>query len=518
MVPDRSFTISFTSDIHGYFSNLDYASGKELNSGLCNCAGLFVRNENALIIDGGDTLQGSPFTYCYHQTRSTGTYLPAQVMKAAGYHFLTLGNHDFDYGIPQIEEYQETCGARCLCANVKGIRGVEKTALVTLKNGIRVGLTGVTSHYVTHWEPQEKLAGITVTDAFEAASSAFDELKEAGADVTVCIYHGGFERDVATGQVILHTDENQGWRICQELGYDVLLTGHQPLKIESADLFGTHTCQVPDKGSGFLRVDVQVPTPEKGEKISAVSRFIPAGETRDETLWRLLAPYEERAAHWLDRPVGHLDVPLLPEDPLSMALHGTLIANFFNQVQLEATGADVSVTGLANVVTGFTRKSVSIRDVVSSYIFSNTLKVIEVDRRVLAAALERCAEYFMLDEKGKIGISSAFLLPIPQHYNYDYFSGIEAVFDLTRPVGERVISIRFQGEELDSSRKLTLCLNNYRASGAGGYPLYAECPLLSEKSKEIAELIMDYISSHREIVVDQTKWLTVLSERKEETL
>ena len=515
MVPDRSFTISFTSDLHGYFSNLDYASGRELNSGLCNCAGLFVRDENALIIDGGDTLQGSPFTYYYHQNRDSGPYLPAQVMKAAGYHFLTLGNHDFDYGISQIEEYLATCGARCLCANVEGIRGVEKTALVMLENGIRVGLTGVTSHYVTHWEPPEKLAGITVTDAFEAASAAYQALIEAGADVTVCIYHGGFERDVATGRVVFHTDENQGWRICEELGFDVLLTGHQHLKIERADLFGTHTCQLPDKGTGFLRVDVSVPAPGAGEKVSASSRFIPAGETREKTIWDLLAPAEEKAARWLDLPVGHLDVPLLPKDPLSMALHGTLIANFFNQVQLEATGADISVTGLANAVKGFDKKDVSIRDVVSSYIFSNTLKVIEVDRRVLVAALERCAEYFTLDEQANIGISSAFLLPIPQHYNYDYFSGIEVVFDITKPVGERVTSVRFRGEELDASRKLSLCLNNYRASGAGGYPLYAQCPLLSEQSTEIAELIMDYISSYREIVVDKTKWLTVLSERKE---
>ena len=60
MVHNRSFTISYTSDIHGFFSNLDYASGKEHASGLCNCAGLFVRGENTLIIDGGDTLQGSP--------------------------------------------------------------------------------------------------------------------------------------------------------------------------------------------------------------------------------------------------------------------------------------------------------------------------------------------------------------------------------------------------------------------------------------------------------------------------
>lgn len=510
MVHNRSFTISYTSDIHGFFSNLDYASGKEHASGLCNCAGLFMRGENTLIIDGGDTLQGSPFTCYYQKSRNMGDYLPAQVMNAAGYRFITLGNHDFDFGVEQIEEYLAQLDARCLCANIEGIRGVEKTAVVTMENGLRVGLTGVTSHFVTQWEPPENLRGVTVRNAFDAAAEAYDTLVAAGADVTVCIYHGGFENDISTGQEIFHTDENQGWKMCSELGYDVLLTGHQHLQIDSSDLFGTHICQPPDKARGFMKLEVTVPDPDSGESVKAVSRFVPAGEKREEAIWEVLASEEEQAALWLDRPVGHLDVPLPTEDHLSMALHGSLIANFFNQIQLEATGADLSATSLANSVPGFP-ENVSIRDVVSNYIFSNTLKVIEVDRRILTAALERCAEYFELDEHGKPCIGSAFLYPIPQHYNYDYFLGIRAVFDLRKPVGERVISILWEEQELDPSRKLTLCMNSYRASGAGGYPLYASCPVVSEQNTEIVEIIMDYVGSHERITIDKTKWLTVLS-------
>ena len=510
MEHNRSFAISYTSDIHGYFSNIDYASGKELASGLCNCAGLFARGENTLIIDGGDTLQGSPFTCYYQKNRRAGDYIPAQVMNAAGYQFITLGNHDFDFGVGQIEEYLAQLNARCLCANIEGIRGVEKTAVVTMENGLRVGLTGVTSHFVSCWEPPENLKGITVKNAFEAAAEAYDFLSAAGTDITVCIYHGGFENDVVSGREIFHTDENQGYRICRELGYDVLLAGHQHLQIDGGDLFGTHICQPPDKARGFLRLEVDVPDPDSDKKIKTVSHFVPAGEKRDESIWHVLASAEEQAARWLDRPVGYLDVPLTPEDSLSMALHGSLIANFFNQIQKEVTGADLSVTSLANAVPGFL-ENVSIRDVVSNYIFSNTLKVIAVDRHVIVAALERCAAYFELDEYGNPCISSTFLYPVPQHYNYDYFSGIQAVFNLRKPVGERVTSVLWQGRELDASQKLTLCVNSYRASGAGGYPVYPSCPVLSEQNREIVEIIMDYVGSHQRILVDKTKWLTVLS-------
>lgn len=120
-------------------------------------------------------------------------------MNIGGYDFVTLGNHDFNYGKEELEKYISALDARCLCANIAGIRGVEKTAIVTLQNGLRVGLAGVTTHYVKLWEKPENLAGIAVTDAFTAAKEAYDQLK-AKADITVCIYHGGFERDVKTGK------------------------------------------------------------------------------------------------------------------------------------------------------------------------------------------------------------------------------------------------------------------------------------------------------------------------------
>ncbi len=505
---DRSFSIFFTSDIHGYFSDIDYVSGKRRAGGLSNCASSFRHDGNSLILDGGDTIQGSPFTYYYHKVPHDGPYLPAQVMNAAGVQFITLGNHDFNYGVSQIETYLSQLNATCLCANVEGIRGVEKTAVVTLDNGLRIGLTGVTSHYVKNWEPPENLEGVRVLNAFPAAEEAWKTLQDQNVDVTVCIYHGGFERDVRTDEILSETDENQGWRMCRELGFDLILTGHQHLKLENLEFSGTHTCQCPDKATGFIRVDAEVPD-NRQEKSRFVSRFEPAGEERAPEVWSILAEEEAKAGEWLDRPVGHLDVPLQPLLHVIMAAKGSWIANFFNQVQLAASGADISVTCLGNTVKGFSRE-VSIRDVVSSYVFPNTLKTILVDRSVLKSALERCAEYFSIGEDRELTVSEAFQKPIVQHFNYDYFSGIETVIDIRNPAGQRVVSIRYQGKELEDGRQLKLCLNNYRATGAGGYPCYRGCPVIREQTEEISEMIMDYVSSHPLIRVDRKQWLKVI--------
>lgn len=122
-------------------------------------------------------------------------------------------------------------------------------------------------------------------------------------------------------------------------------------------------------------------------KVSSRSRLCDAGCAPLPAAMEYLAPLERETAQWLDTPVGHLDTPLLPEPPLEMAAHGSLIANFFNQVQLEASGADISSASLANTVKGIRAGHVTIRDVVSTYIFPNTLVTLRVDRRVLKSAL-----------------------------------------------------------------------------------------------------------------------------------
>ena len=123
---DRTLTIFFTSDTHGYFAPVDYAASAAAPTGLANCAANFVRDGN------------SPFTYWLQQAGSAGgPFVPAKLMNLAGYQFVTLGNHDFNYGREVLERYLDGLDARCLCANIHGLPQVERTAVVTLENGLR---------------------------------------------------------------------------------------------------------------------------------------------------------------------------------------------------------------------------------------------------------------------------------------------------------------------------------------------------------------------------------------------
>ena len=503
---DRKLTIYFTSDFHGYFAPTDYARNCRADSGLANCAANYTDDGNTLILDGGDTLQGSPFTYWLYSRTEEKSLITARLMNLAGYDFITLGNHDFDYGAAELERYLEALDARCLCANVEGLRHNEKYAVVTMENGLRVGITGVTSQLVPLWVKPENIEGLTFTDAFETARDVLAELKAQKVDITICIYHGGYERDLNTGAVLSETKENEGYQMCRELDYDILLTGHQHNAMEGMCLYGTYTCQPPDKGKAFIHMEV---TADGVGAVTVRSKLCPAGKKTPDAFTELLEPLEAQTAEFLDMPLGHLDTELKPLKPLERALKGSLIANFYNQVQLEASGADLSCTSLANTLRGFSR-NVTVRDIVASYVFSNTVKTKRVNRAILKQALERSAEYFDLDENGKPTISSKFLLPMEQHFNFDFISGIEVTIDLRRPAGERVISILRDGEELPEDRSLTLCMNNYRASGAGGYDFYADCETVREQTEEISELIISYVDRHRDIQVDKTCWRHII--------
>src|SRR5678816_3546727 len=78
--PDRvQITILSTTDLHGNINPIDYYTNKQDNRGLAKVATLIkrVRKEqpNVLLIDSGDTIQGSPLE-SFHAVSYTHLTLP----------------------------------------------------------------------------------------------------------------------------------------------------------------------------------------------------------------------------------------------------------------------------------------------------------------------------------------------------------------------------------------------------------------------------------------------------------
>lgn len=162
---DKHFRICFTSDTHGYLFPTDYLDNDPKAMGVLSLGAAFSADENTLILDGGDTLQGSPLTNYYHrlsrqeqvdllQNTSLGADPFAAAMNACGYQYVCLGNHDFNMGLDALGRYLHELKAQCLCCNIRDKAHrlpVKPWAIHTFGNGLRVGIVGACTDFVRLW-------------------------------------------------------------------------------------------------------------------------------------------------------------------------------------------------------------------------------------------------------------------------------------------------------------------------------------------------------------------------------
>ena len=500
----RKLKILYTSDVHGYLFPTNYAAAGDMPLGLLKLEAAFERDGDTLVIDGGDMLQGSPFA-AYVAREKPRPHPCARAMALGGYQYVTLGNHDFNMGLDALGAYLQDLDATCLCCNIRDRAGrlpIRPWAVHVLQNGLRVGLIGACTPFVRRWEKPETVALLEIDEPVPAIRRALKALPEV--DVKVLIYHGGFERDLRTGELLSATGENQACELCREFDFDVLLAGHQHVPVEGVDICGTRAVQPASNGKCFSCVEVEV-----GEgRPRVASRLVAPAAAPLKAAVDALLPLETAVQAWLDRPAGHLDAPLVAQEPLERAVNGSLLANFVNTVQRWASGADVSACSLPNEFRGM-EQDVSVRDVVSTYVYANTLKLLRVTGRDLRAYAEHTASYFAV-ENGRVCVSGRFLRPKVEHYNYDYFSGMDYVIDLRRPVGERITSMRKDGRDISPDEELLLCVNSYRASGTGGYDMLPSLPVVRDIQSDVSELIIRYIEEKRFIAVDRHGYLTVI--------
>lgn len=501
----KTFKIYFTSDVHGHIFPTTYADREEKPMGILKIANSYKKDGNTIIIDGGDILEGSPYTYCTHD-EVYEIHPIAYAMNKAGYDYVCLGNHDFNYGLDNLKRYLEALDAKCMCANIKDKARelpITDTQIKVLENGLKIGIVGLCTDYITHWEKEVTLKQLDIYDPFEKAKELLAELKKE-VDVTVCVYHGGFECDINDGRRLTETTENVAYKICKELDFDIMLSGHQHILIEGQDVCGTFAVQPGHDGQYFIEIDGCVDEYGKKEYIGKLIRpeADVAGEAYDK-----LVQYENRVQTWLDAPKGHLSIALPADEYMYMAVNGSNIANFINMVQLESSGADIAATALGNEIKGFD-KDVTVRDVVSTYVYPNTLFVLEITGKQLKRYIERTAEFFELFN-GKLKISEKFLKPKLEFYNYDFFSNLYYTIDVSRNISDRVVSMVFKGKEVKEDDKFSICINNYRASGGGQYDFLRECTVIKEIQVDLPSQITAYIEKYGNIEVDTTKYVTV---------
>ena len=495
-----------TSDVHGSIFPINYGNNRPSDVGLGKIASLIKRerakNPHVLLVENGDLIQGTPLTYHYAQFNNNRPNPMIVLANELKYDAAIFGNHEFNYGKDILASAVNESNFPWLSANIVSNETGEpyfgKPYLVKKVGEIKVGILGLTTQYIPNWEQPHHIEGLRFEDAVVTAKKWVKTLKnEEKVDIVVVSYHGGFERDLETGEPTeTLTGENQGYQLCMEVeGIDVLLTGHQHRQIAGNMINGVIVVQPGKDGIALGKVTIQLEKDEIGWNcVQKSAELLPVTSVQEDfSLLEKVKIYEDDTQEWLDQPIGKIDGDMIFKNPLEIRTKDNTLVEFINRVQMEVTGVDISNTAIFDSLSLGFPEDVTMREVVSNYIYPNTLKVIRITGQDMLEALEQTASYFEQYDGEEVKVNPTFVTPKPQHYNYDMWEGIEYLIDISKPIGERIVKLEYKDKPVEPEKEYDVVMNNYRASGGGNYFMYQNKPVIKEIPTDISEILANYI-------------------------
>jgi 2',3'-cyclic-nucleotide 2'-phosphodiesterase / 3'-nucleotidase len=538
--PNRlELTVMSTTDIHAhvwdwdYYANRPFLSGGQPSPrGLAHLATLAeqVRAEkpagSTLLLDNGDHFQGTPLGYYYAlKDRETGmTANPIAIaMNAIGFDAASIGNHEFNYGLDYLDAFIEQADFPMLSANTF-LDGTTTPAYqpysierVKVKGHppVSVGIIGFTPPGVSIWDRRFVEGVLEFRDIVESAQRFVPELA-AKTDVVIALSHSGTSGTSSYGPEV--PIENASALLAKHVpGIDAIVAGHSHQVV--AESFITNEVT----GEQVLLVQPQ----QHGRQLNVMELDL----ERHRGTWRVVGKSGRnlaaasvaahpgileltRAAH--ETTVAYVNTPIGTSTAEWSSEHATYIQapiiDLIHAAQMEEVadrlaGTEAGELPLLSLAAPFTRTAyipqgdVTIRDVASLYIYDNTLLAIEFTGAQVKDFLEHSARYFIQqDVEGPVDPATLTNWWPPgddrgiPDYNYDAFAGVTYDIDVSKPIGERIVDLRFEGEPIDETQRFAVAINNYRQSGGGGFPHVRTAPVLLDEQREVRDLIIEFVT------------------------
>jgi len=506
--PERvSITLLGTTDLHGNIYPIDYYTDQPANRGLAKIATLVkevrAKQPNVLLLDSGDTIQGTPLAY-YFARRDTSKPNPTvAVMNALAYDAMAVGNHEFNFGLEVLWKAKKESRFPWLAANIRQTykSGAEVFQPYILKQvaGVRVAIVGFITPGVPRWEVPAHYRGYEFESIVDAAKRVMPAVRQK-ADLVVVIAHSGMERDPQTGEPFSDQMdyENAIWALAEQVpGIDVIFFGHSHRELAEKVIGGAAVVQAKNWGQSLARADVELERDARGAWRVASKRttLIPVTDAvaADAEILKLAQPYHEATQKYLDTPIATSARAL---EGITARYEDHPLVDLIHKVQMDYGKADVSLATMFFPRLRIPEGQVTLRQIAGLYLYENTLYTVEMNGAQLRAVLEHAASFFPawpFKEGERIRLPG---------YNADCAEGVEYSMDLTRPVGERIRELRYKGRPLDAAVKLRVALNNYRYAGGGRYDVLRGLPVVYRSPVEVRELIIEYVSRRRVIPVE----------------
>ncbi|GGE77390.1 bifunctional 2',3'-cyclic-nucleotide 2'-phosphodiesterase/3'-nucleotidase [Priestia taiwanensis] len=544
-----------TSDLHTHLTNYDYYQTKEDNNvGLTRTALLIKQakqeNENTILLDNGDALQGNPLGDYTASVKKTGkNHAVYRAMKYLGFDASNLGNHEFNYGLSFLDEAIASAGLPILNANVYDVNTNKNrykpyeilTREVKESNGnkqeIKVGVIGFVPPQIMNWDKLHLDGKVRVEDIVETANKFIPEMKQKGADVIVALSHSGYGS--ATHEKGM---ENASYQLTKLDGIDAVLTGHSHDQFPSGTNY-THLPNV-DAANGTMNDTPTTMPGVYGSHLGVIDltltkennkwsvkngkgslRAIKDIKGNDEGLMNVVKEDHDNTIKYVNQEVGKTTASInsyfavVQDDPSVQIVSNA--QKWFMEKELKGTeyekypvlsAAAPFKAGGRNGVEYYTDiqpGTLAIKNVADLYVYPNTVYGLLVTGSQLQEWLEMSAGQFNHIDVSKKEeqqlVDTKF-----RTYNFDVIDGVTYQIDVTKPAKygaknevlnantSRIVNLSYNGKPVVADQKFVVVTNNYRGSNKA-FPGVKDAQTIYSGAKETRETIVEYIRDTKNI-------------------
>ena len=402
-----------------------------------------AKSGHVLVAHGGDTLSPSLMSGL-----DRGAHIVA-LTNMIGADIFVPGNHEFDFGRDVFLERMREAAFPLYGANLRGgdgaaLPGFKDRAIFTI-DGVRIGLTGLAFDNSPRVSSPEDLR---FAPTIPTARAQADTLRREGADFVVAV---------------LHAERGDSLALQFSRSAELILTGHTHDLYVNFD--GLNAIVESSFDAHYVTaVDVEITVRENGGRRTMTwwpnFRIIDtATVTPDAEVAAAVARYEEEFSREMDVPIGSTAVELDSRNA-TVRTGEAAIGNLIADAMRAATRSDAAVLNGGGIRAGKVYppgSAITRKDILAELPFNNRVVVIELPGSELKAAIEN-------------GLA---LLPVSGG-RFPQVSGITVAYDVARPSGDRIVSMRVDGAPLDDGRLYRVAVLDFLARGGDNYVAFRD--------------------------------------------
>lgn len=557
-----------TTDLHTNALGYDYYQDKPTGEFGFEYTATLIQNarkekRNTLLYDNGDLIQGTPLGDYVAKVRplQPGQLHPMHAaMKLLKYDAGNLGNHEFNYGLPFLQQVVAAAPMPIVSANTYKDNGsgqpgdnaftpylIQRRTVYDTQGRpyvINVGVIGLLPPQIVEWDKANLDGKIVTADIVETARKFVPQMKAQGADIIVAVAHSGINADYKPGQ------ENVATELTKVAGIDVVLSGHSHQEfpgpvykdIPGADIKNGTINGKPVVMAGFWGndlgiVDLKLNYDRKAQKWSIQTGAASIRPIWDKTAKKSLVTPDPRiaaavkAAHegtlaYVRGKVADLSAPItsywaLVQDDPSVQLVSNAQTDYVKKALAGTQYKDLPVLSAAapfkaggrsgpSYYTDIPAGTLAIKNVADLYVYPNTVQAVQVTGAQVQEWLERSAGQFNQIDPAKTEPQALVNEAFPT-YNFDVIDGVSYEIDVTQPSryntagdlvnagAHRIKNLSYQGKPIDPAQQFIVATNNYRASGGGKFPALTGKNIVLQAPDETRQALIGFFQAQKTV-------------------